>query len=216
MTNVELLEVNPEASQQLVLADVAFDVIRDLRDAGAITRVSLSLDGVDVTFERYEAFGGMVGEINRSCSWWLGDWIVYGEGAFGEKFAQALGATGLSEQTLLQRASVARSIPPNRRKANLSFGCHILVHRLDSKERDLWLTRAAKAGWSTAELKERMKAHRQDTAPPLLDEEHVDEGEVVKIARSIASNAVEAIDGQHFLVRREDVVRLRAALGQEE
>ena len=53
-----------------------------------------------LTFERWHALGRRIGIISNASSWWLGDWALYGEGSYGEKYKQAIAATGLDYQTL--------------------------------------------------------------------------------------------------------------------
>lgn len=217
--STELVELNPEHVDpgQLVLPDETFSIVSTLSNSGVITPTSFLLDDPTMEYDNYAMIVRWVGLVNRSCAWWMGDLLNFGEGTYGERYAQAASETGLSEQTLLQRAMVCRAIPLNYRKVNLSFRSHLLVHRLDKKAMKYWLDRASKHGWTAQQLAEAMKAHRTDTEPPLDDvgRDPIDESAVVEVARAIAAHAEEAEDGD-YRVRREDIVRLRAVLGQED
>lgn len=84
-----------------------------------------------------------------NCSvWWLGDWPVYGEYAYSDRYKQALADTSLGYQTLRNYAWVARKIPLSRRRDALSFGHHAEVAALPDHEQDVWLTRAERSNWS--------------------------------------------------------------------
>jgi hypothetical protein len=212
----ELEQFNPEVDhQQLALDGDAFRAIVSMAEAGAITPVSLDLSDPEMPFETYEMLGAYLGRMNRSCSWWIGDWLVFGEGAYGERFAQAVTATGLAEQTLLNRAYVCRNVPRSLRRAAVPFSVHAEVAALPAKEQRKWLDRAEKGNWTKAELRAQMKARRTDTPPPEADDGEIEPGLLLEVARAILSDAKEHDDPGFYLVPAEDVARLRAALGEE-
>ena len=141
-----------------------------LEAAGAvITEVSLDLSDPDLDWDDYERLGTFLGSMNRACSWWVGDFILFGERIYGELYAQIEEALGLAPQTLANRASVARHIPPNRRRAALPFGVHAEVAYLEPRERDLWLDKAERGQWTRAKLREEMRAARGLTPDPMSD-----------------------------------------------
>lgn len=132
-----------------------------LEAAGAVvTETSLVLSDPELDWDDYENLGRFVGRLNRSCAWWVGDLIIHGEQLFGHAYAQIEDALGLAPQTLANRASVARHIPPNRRRAALPFGVHAEVAYLEPRERDLWLDKAERGEWTRAKLREEMRAAR--------------------------------------------------------
>lgn len=190
--------------------------IETLRKAHVIetSGTSLTLTDPNLSYERYEALGKALGLINRACSWWVGDWLLFGEGTYGERFAQAASMTGLAEQTLTNRMYVCRNVPPSRRRQGVSFSVHAEVAPMTPREQEKWLRLAADHGLTRAELRARMKATRKDT-PPVdpEDDETPDIRRVVTCARSLLRNAEEA--GENVICRREDVAQLRAALGEE-
>lgn len=213
MARTEVIEVRGDAPVQLVLPDETFEIMRGLRDAGAITLTSLDLSGADPSFDVQLAIALYVDRVNRSCAWWMGDLLNYSEATLGEEFAQITADLGLSEQTLLQRKAVAMAIPTKLRKANLSFACHVAVHRLPADEMKGWLDRASKGGWTAKQLIEEMKGHRTDTQQR-ISTNVVDKDRLVEVAEAIAAHA-ELIEGGDFKIRAEDMAQLRAALGQD-
>jgi hypothetical protein len=94
---------------------------------------------------------------NASC-WWLGDWLVYGERAYGRRYTDAVKATGLDYQTLRNYAWAARRFEPARRREGLSMQHHIEVAALPTAAQDLWLDRCQRHGWSRNELRRQIKA----------------------------------------------------------
>lgn len=137
-----------------------------LEAAGAVvTSTSLTLVDPDLPWDVYEELGAFIGEMNRACSWWVGDLVIFGEMVYGETYAQIENAIGLSPSTISNRASVARRIPPERRIASLAFGTHAEVAYLPPKERDAWLKKAAENGWKRANLREAMRVARGELGP---------------------------------------------------
>jgi hypothetical protein len=213
----EVVEFNPEVDhEQLALDGDAFRAVVSLAEAGAITPVSLDLTDPEMPYETAAMLGRYFGRMNRSCSWWIGDLIVACEGLYGERFAQIAAETGLSEQTLLSRTYVAKNIPRSRRRAGLSFSVHALVAKLDARAQKTWLDRAEKNGWSAKDLAAAMKALRKDEQPTLLgDDADIDKVELAEVARAILRDAKESGDPAYYLIPREDMARLAAALGEE-
>jgi hypothetical protein len=148
----------------------AIELLQNLEEAGALTETALLLTDPNLPFDRYEALGHYLGRMNRSCSFWIGDWLNFGEHIYGETMAQAAEGTGLAPQTLANRMSVCRHIPPERRRAALAFGVHAEVAYLEPKERDAWLDRAEEGQWTRAKLREEMRALREEqSGGPMRD-----------------------------------------------
>lgn len=141
-----------------------------LEAAGAaVTPTSLILTDPDIPWEEYEQLGAFLGQMNRACAWWVGDLIIYGEEFFGHRYAQIEDVIGLAPQTIANRVSVARHIPPNRRRASLPFGVHAEVAYLNPMERDRWLDRAELGAWTRAKLREEMRRAKGIEMDPVGD-----------------------------------------------
>lgn len=110
-----------------------------------------------MTFEQWEEIGNSLAGIEQARQWWVGDWVNYGEARYGEKYTQALDATGLAYQTLMNAASVARKVEISRRRENLSWSHHEAVAKLDPAEQDRWLDRAASERLTRAEVRAALK-----------------------------------------------------------
>jgi hypothetical protein len=208
-------DFNPDHPVQMLLHQAA-DVIASLHEAGVLesTGTSLTLTDPNLSYERYEALGVAIGLMNRSCQWWVGDWLNFGEGVYGERFAQAAAATGLSEQVLLRRMYVAKQIPPSRRRASLPFSVHVEVAGLSAREQTAWLNKAERENWTRAELREHMRAARTEQSPELpVDPTGVDMDQLVAAARQLDAEKRDA--GADYLVTKETMARLHGALGGE-
>jgi hypothetical protein len=133
---------------------------------GKVTDTSLTLDtGLSIT--EWAAALELIGTFHRGSPWWIGDALCYGEDRFGEKYAQYVEETGLSVKTLLERARISRSIPPERRREDLSLSHHAAVAGLLPAQQMHLLALAASQGWDTATL--RAEARRLDTRPKPLN-----------------------------------------------
>ncbi|MYV79170.1 hypothetical protein GT352_35440 [Streptomyces sp. SID1046] len=88
-----------------------------------------------------------------SSTWWVADWLVYGESEFQDRYHEAVKRTSLSYQTLRNYTWVARKFPLTRRRQNLSFSHHLEVVALDEPEQDYWLRKAEAMGWSRNKLR---------------------------------------------------------------
>lgn len=213
-TEIVVLDVGEVAADPLLA-----ELLIALERAGAITELGLDLSsGGEITYEQYEALGSLLGRWRRSSGWWIGDWINYGEGAWGERYAQALHETKLAEQTLLNMSYVCRQIPYERRLDGVDFSVHAVVAPLPPREQKAWLKKAKAGDWTVAELRARIKAKRTDqkpVTPPDPDGQPLPEL-VEEVARAILRDAIASPnDPGYWLVPTEDMARLKAALGAE-
>ena len=97
----------------------------------------------DCTFETWESLGAWLRTVEGSIQWWVGDWLNFGECHYGERYAQALDATGWTLSTLEVYAWVAKRVPVENRRLDLSFSHHKVVAQLPPAEQQALLTTAA-------------------------------------------------------------------------
>src|SRR5881398_2378127 len=86
--------------------------------------------GSEMSFDDWALVGTRIARICGGAAWALGDWLLFGERRFGERYRSALAATNLDYQTLRNYAWVARSFAPARRREHLSFQHHAEVAAL--------------------------------------------------------------------------------------
>jgi hypothetical protein len=67
--------------------------------AGRLTSVGW-LPDAEVQYSYWAAVGRRLGGIARCSQWWLGDWVRYGTGKYGEKYVHASKLTGYDVQSL--------------------------------------------------------------------------------------------------------------------
>lgn len=141
------------------------------------------------SFEDWRAEATRIKGIAHGFQWAVAKWILWGEGHYGERYAQAVHETGLAEQTVLNILSVYRAFPPSRQREALSFAHHAALTALPAAEQDEWLDRAEKSSLSVTALRQALRGTgaRPRPAPtvPLDDPEappHLIVGSLVTLA----------------------------------
>ena len=127
------------------------------------TRVGLKFPTV-FTYDKWEEAGFQIARIADSSAWCLGDWLVYGQEQYADRYTTAIEAAGLDYQTLRNYAWVARRFEMWRRHDRLSFQHHAEVAALRPEDQDAWLERAEQHQWSRNELRRQLKSSRDRAA----------------------------------------------------
>jgi hypothetical protein len=116
--------------------------------------------------------GRRIGAVGRCVQWLLGDWIVYGNEKFGERYSRASKITGYDSQTLMNMVYVASRFPISRRRENLSWSHHEALSALEPDEQDSWLDQTAEHRWSVSDLRTMLRlSRRRRLAEGVEDEE---------------------------------------------
>lgn len=125
-------------------------------------RTFLALDD-HIGIDEWVRIGRRIFAVAESSSWWLGDWLLYGQVKYPDRYHRAIVETDLDYQTLRNYAWVAGKFPTHRRRTDLSFQHHAEVAALPPEEQDRWLERAARHSWSRNQLRNRLRAARSTT-----------------------------------------------------
>jgi hypothetical protein len=108
----------------------------------------------------WERVGANLFSFADSSTWWIADWLVYGESTFHDRYLEAVKRTSLSYQTLRNYTWVARRFPLHRRRPALSFSHHLEVVALEQPEQDYWLRKAEQLSWSRNKLRGQIRSSR--------------------------------------------------------
>ncbi|MER6710846.1 LmbU family transcriptional regulator [Streptomyces sp. NPDC000877] len=110
------------------------------------------------SFRTWEELGTELFSFADSSTWWIADWLVYGESVFQDRYEEAIKRTSRSYQTLRNYSWVARAFPLSRRRQGLSFSHHLEVVALEEPEQDYWLRKAEELGWSRNKLRREVRS----------------------------------------------------------
>jgi hypothetical protein len=99
-----------------------------------------------------------VAGMQRATSWALGDLLFYGEWEWGQRYEEAVAATGLAYQTCADLKYVAGRFEFSRRRESLSLSHHREVAALPLDEQDAWLDRADAGKWTREQFRQELAA----------------------------------------------------------
>jgi nitrite reductase/ring-hydroxylating ferredoxin subunit/predicted HicB family RNase H-like nuclease len=134
--------------------------------AARTRRTSLELPA-QLPMDTWKHIGIQISTIYDSVTWWLGDWLIYGEDKYPDRYIRAVSETSFNYQTLRNYAWVARRFRPSRRRDTLSFQHHAEVAALDEAEQDKWLDLAERCGWSRNRLRNHLREDRMQNDSPV-------------------------------------------------
>ncbi|APU21494.1 LmbU family transcriptional regulator [Actinoalloteichus sp. GBA129-24] len=113
-----------------------------------------------LSIDEWKQVGQRIAAVSESSVWWLGDWLLFGQARYPDRYHRAINETRLDYQTLRNYAWVAGKFPPARRYLGLSFQHHAEVAALPPEEQERWLSRAQRHSWSRNQLRNRARAAR--------------------------------------------------------
>lgn len=126
--------------------------------------IDLSGDDDEKAWETWALEGAKLDRITSGHQWWRGDWILAGEGRFGELAYAYFDDDEYDPSTLNQFVRVSVAFPKETdRRDDLSWTHHKSVASLPTlRERKKVLTKAAKERWSDAELRAYVRTLKTD------------------------------------------------------
>lgn len=114
--------------------------------------------GSDLDLPQWQGVGRSLGRLGRFSQWWVGDWLVYASGKWGEMYSEAAKITGYDYGSLRNMAYVAQRFELSRRRDTLSWTHHADVASLDPAEQDHWLDRAVELKLTMQDLRAELRA----------------------------------------------------------
>jgi hypothetical protein len=143
----------------------AHAVLPDHRARDRPLRTGMRFDPL-MPIDRWKAVGARLAAYSDAASWWLGDWMAFGQAKYGRRYKEGIALTGLEYQTLRNYATIARRFDVSRRRDNLSFQHHAEVCSLSDDDQERWLDVADRHGWSKTELRRRVRADAPELETP--------------------------------------------------
>ena len=104
-----------------------------------------------LSFEEWARLGETLLTMEAAIQFWIGDWLLFGEEAFGERASQFYEARAY--QTLANYAWVARRIPVSRRRETVSWSVHAEIAACEPQEQEKWLNRAETEDLTTRDVR---------------------------------------------------------------
>lgn len=144
-----------------------------------LSRVGLQFDG-DITADQWQEIGRHLEQFAGSSQWWLGDWLLHGEGQaeWGSMYDQVVGEFGEKYGSAADAKWIADEFDFSRRREKLPWGHHREVAGLEVDQQDELLDWAENNGEdgkpvTRKQLRERVrevrKANRLAATPQLPD-----------------------------------------------
>lgn len=109
------------------------------------------------TIEQWLEAGKLLTGMESSLNWWIGDWLVFGEHSYGQKYSQAESITNHREDYLKACNFVSGNISVGNRVYGLSWSHHREVAPLEPAEQKVWLAKALEFHWTVSELRVNMR-----------------------------------------------------------
>ena len=154
----------------------------------SLTSVGLTFFGT-VTFDEWLGLMSTLVRMETAFQFAIGDALIYGESKFGEKYSQAMDATGLSYQTLANLTWVAKHVPLSNRIEGVSWTHHRVVASIDpTDQRDL-LEMARDSRMSATDLSHHITGRQPKQRATL----QVPDGMTVEQATAILDSHAKAI-----------------------
>lgn len=175
----------------------------------------------NLPYRQAERLARGIGFFHDASKWWLGDFALFADDAFGEdRIAQLMEATGRSYHTIENYRWVSSKVAIPRRRAGISHSSHAEIASLSPDEQTEWLDKTEEKGWSVRELRDALreaKKLRKQAEQPLWTDatDEPDPERVMILGRRVAREASPTGDGT-YVIPGEIVVQLRALYGEPE
>lgn len=117
-----------------------------------------------MTVEEWQAVGARLASLDNGVRWAIGDWLVYGASEWPGTYMDLATRLGLSEQSIANAVSVAKRVPREIRRADLTWSHHDEVASLHPRThlQSQWLEQAAENGWTCADFRGQLAPVRAD------------------------------------------------------
>lgn len=122
-----------------------------LPESVVISTTGIAFTG-DIPFDQWELLMATLSRMEVAAQWAIGDALNYGSSRYGEKYTQAMEATGHTYQALANYAWVARAIPMESRNPHLSWTHHRVVAKLTPSDQVAFLSQAEAGDWTVEVL----------------------------------------------------------------
>jgi hypothetical protein len=125
----------------------------------------------DLDYESWAKDGVVLCEMHDLMPFAIGDWLNFGEQAYGQKYSQALSMTGLEYGTLVKYSMISKAFPEDRRRENagdyrISWSHYRMLLGKSEEEQDKWLDACQANEMTVRELRASLPAASDGTNGP--------------------------------------------------
>lgn len=140
--------------------------IGSIPDAVSVTDVGLQFNH-DIEYDQWLRLMATLQQLTTAFQFAIGDALNYGQKRYGEKYAQAMDATGCAYQSLANWSWVASHVPINNRVAGLSWTHHRLIAHIGTEQQKQLLESAKARNVSVTEFERELKGEQEEEKKPL-------------------------------------------------
>lgn len=159
-------------------------------------------------YERWVQEGIALHRIHSASRWAIGDWLRYGEGAFGEQYATGADDLGMSPEYLQNSKWLSGRFPPESRVDGLSWSHHSAVAALPPEHAQRMLAIAKLEDWSQRALVDQVRELKAQAGAIAQAASEIPEAEALDDA--ILDRAREIRSAQNEARRNERMDRIEA------
>jgi hypothetical protein len=116
----------------------------------------------DPTFADWMACGHSLKKIKQGLHFAIGDWLIYGQNKWPNRYDQGMAIFGFAYSTLATDKWIAEKIPISRRR-EVPFGYHRAVGGLEPAQQDEILDKAEKEKWDRETIRGEVRKIRNPT-----------------------------------------------------
>lgn len=163
------------------------------------SRVSLTSVGLtfasDLQFDEWMSLMETLTRMETAFQFAIGDALIWGEARYGERYSQAMEATGLTYQALANMVWVSRKVPIQNRREGLSWTHHRVVASVETEDQPGLLNMAAEQGLSATGLQEHIHGKERKPREIVPLPSGITADEAVKVLEQYASVIRESRSG---------------------
>jgi len=190
--------------------------IGSIPDAVSVTDVGLYFNH-DIEYDQWLRLMSTLQQLSTGIQFSIGDALNYGQKRYGEKYSQAMDATGYAYQSLANWSWVSNNVPISNRVAGLSWTHHRLVAHMGTEQQKQILETAKARGITITEFERELKGDKEEEPKKQLKSVEIPSGwsvdDVNKALSLISTTPIplqEIYDaGLTKLAEEDDVKRIR-------
>ncbi len=140
--------------------------IGSIPDSISVTDVGIIFNN-DIEFDQWQRLMETLNQLTTAFQFAMGDALNYGQKRYGEKYAQAMDATGCAYQSLANWSWVSSNVPIHNRVTGISWTHHRIVAHVGTEQQKQLLESARSRNLSAVEFERELKGEDETEKKPL-------------------------------------------------